>query len=45
MHRNAEAQTGPVWAAKDDPRYTNIGRWLRKTRLDEIPQLWNVLGG
>ena len=45
MHENAEAGTGPVWAQEDDPRYTSIGRWLRKTRLDEIPQLWNVLKG
>ncbi len=45
MHRDAEANTGPVWAVEDDPRYTPIGRWLRKTRLDEAPQFWNVLKG
>ena len=45
MRQNAEAHTGPVWATEDDPRYTRLGRWLRKTRLDEIPQLWNVLKG
>jgi lipopolysaccharide/colanic/teichoic acid biosynthesis glycosyltransferase len=45
MHDNAEAHTGPVWATEDDPRYTPIGRWLRKTRFDEIPQLLNVLKG
>ncbi len=43
MRRDAEAATGPVWAREDDPRYTPIGRFLRKTRLDEAPQLWNVL--
>lgn len=45
MQVDAEAKTGPVWASKDDTRYTSFGRWLRKTRLDEIPQLWNVLRG
>ncbi len=45
MMENAEASTGPVWATESDPRYTPIGRWLRKTRLDEIPQFWNVLKG
>ncbi|ARA91744.1 exopolysaccharide biosynthesis polyprenyl glycosylphosphotransferase [Rhodothermaceae bacterium RA] len=45
MHQNAEAETGPVWAREDDPRYTPLGRWLRRTRLDEIPQFWNVLKG
>ncbi len=45
MRVDAEAETGPVWASKDDTRYTSVGRWLRKTRLDEIPQLWNVLRG
>ncbi len=45
MRQDAEALTGPVWATEDDPRYTAMGRWLRKTRLDEIPQLWNVLRG
>ncbi len=45
MRPDAEQQTGPVWARPDDPRYTPFGRWLRKTRLDEVPQLWNVLKG
>lgn len=45
MRQDAEAETGPVWARENDPRYTAIGRWLRKTRLDEIPQMWNVLKG
>ncbi len=37
--------TGPVFKAKDDPRVTSVGRWLRKFSLDEVPQLWNVLKG
>ncbi len=45
MRTDAEAVGGPQWASEDDPRITRVGRWLRKTRLDEIPQLWNVLRG
>jgi len=45
MRPDAEKSSGPVWATKDDPRVTRIGRILRKTRIDEIPQLINVLKG
>jgi len=45
MIDNAEAKTGPVWAQKQDPRVTRLGRVLRKTRLDEIPQLLSVFTG
>lgn len=45
MYQDAEARTGPVWATSDDPRVTSIGRFLRKTRLDEIPQFFDVLRG
>jgi lipopolysaccharide/colanic/teichoic acid biosynthesis glycosyltransferase len=45
MRPDAERKTGAVLAQKDDPRVTRIGKFLRKTRLDELPQFWNVLRG
>jgi sugar transferase (PEP-CTERM system associated) len=45
MRADAEADTGPAWASDDDPRITRVGHFLRTARLDEVPQLWNVLKG
>ncbi|OFV90242.1 MAG: hypothetical protein A3G76_05815 [Acidobacteria bacterium RIFCSPLOWO2_12_FULL_65_11] len=45
MIQNAEAKTGPVQAAEDDRRVTRVGRLLRATAMDELPQLWNILRG
>jgi len=45
MRQDAEKDTGPVWARPEDKRVTRLGRYLRRTRLDEIPQLINVLKG
>jgi sugar transferase (PEP-CTERM system associated) len=45
MRQDAEADTGATWASDDDPRITRTGRFLRASRLDEVPQLWCVLKG
>jgi len=45
MRQDAEKHTGPVWSTKGDPRITRVGRFLRKVRIDEIPQMLNILKG
>ncbi len=45
MVQYAESKNGPQWAQKSDPRITSIGKWLRKLRIDEVPQFINVLKG
>lgn len=43
--RNDAEKNGAQWADKDDPRVTRVGKFIRKTRIDELPQFWNVLKG
>ncbi len=45
MVDDAEQASGPTWSSEDDPRITRVGKLLRKSRLDELPQLWNILKG
>lgn len=45
MRNDAEKKTGAVWAKKDDPRVTRVGHFMRKTRIDELPQFWSIIKG
>jgi len=45
MRADAEKESGPVWASEEDPRVTRMGKIIRKLRIDELPQLWNVFKG
>jgi sugar transferase (PEP-CTERM system associated) len=45
MYQDAEKHSGPVWSAAQDPRVTRVGRYLRRMRLDELPQIYNILNG
>lgn len=45
MFTDAESKSGPVWADKDDDRVTKVGKFIRKTRIDELPQLMNIIKG
>lgn len=45
MVQDAENKTGPVWASEDDSRTTRVGKFIRRTRIDELPQIWNIIKG